>query len=81
VVNAADGNGRESKDSDRPPDHCRKDVEKPEDEGASLRGVWRRDFEFEEIETGEALDRGPASDRVMAGALARSRASRSLRDV
>jgi hypothetical protein len=42
--------------SDRRADHGRQDVEKPEDQRASFRGVRGRDFEIEEIKSGEALD-------------------------
>ena len=56
-------------------------LRKAEDDGASFRRVGRRDFQFEEVETGETLDRGPAGDRVVAGALARGRAPRALGNI
>ena len=67
--------------STRTADDRGQDVKEAEDDGASFRGVGRRRLEFEEIEAGEALDRGSAGDSVVAGALTRRGPTRAFRNV
>jgi hypothetical protein len=67
--------------SNRATNDGREDIEETEDDRPGLASVRSGDLEFEEIETGEALDRGAAGDRVVAGAFARCRPPRALRDI
>jgi hypothetical protein len=64
--------------SNRPADDCRQDIEEAKNRRPGFAGVGSRDLEFEEVETGEALHRGAAGDRVVTGAFARCRAARAL---
>ena len=74
---AAEARWRE-RTSERPADDGGQDVQEAMDDGASFRGVWGGDLEFEEVETGETLDGRSARDRVMPSALTWSRPARSL---
>ena len=57
------------------------DVEETKESHPGLGGGRRGKFEFEEVEAREALDRGPARDRVVPRTLTRRGPSGALRDV
>jgi len=62
------------------PDEGGEDVQESKENGSGFGGGGGRSLEFEEIETGEALDGGSTCDGVVADAIA-SRAARTFRDI